>query len=494
MVLKCKLCGGSLEATTGKSVGVCQYCGSQQTLPQTCDDNRAKQYDRANECRRNNEYDRASALFEQILREDHTDAEAYWSLVLCRYGVEYVVDPKTRKRVPTCHRIQSTSILADEDYRQALTHADTYAKRLYRNEAYAIDYLQKVMRRTSQKEEPYDIFLCNQEADAYGMRTRDSILAQEVYERLTNEGFRVFFARTSLEDKIGSPYEPYIFAALQSAKVMVVIGTTAEHFRAVWVQNEWSRYLALIQGGADKTLIPAYRNMNPRDLPEELPTLQARDLGEAGGIQDLLRDIRKLCAPSSGAPLAKRPIPEHGATRAAEPARENGSSQTGGAVWPDGISDTNAVARGMRFLEDGDPARARECFEKALNADPQNASACFGFLLCAFSRRNAAELKKVPYDISKRPEYRHALKYANLSEKKALEEVHASMLRQVEISRLVSVLEQARDKQKRQAEDEKRRQQEMHTTYQNACNLIRVGHMKKQFNILSRLASIWMLR
>ncbi len=71
--------------------------------------------------------------------------------------------------------------------------------------------------------------------------------------------------------------EPYIFAALNSARVMVVIGTRPEYYNAVWVKNEWSRYLALIKGGAKKVLIPAYRDMDLYDLPEEFSHLQAQE-------------------------------------------------------------------------------------------------------------------------------------------------------------------------------------------------------------------------
>ena len=78
----------------------------------------------------------------------------------------------------------------------------------------------------------------------------------------------MFFSRITLEDKIGTAYEPYIFSALNSAKVMVVLGTRAEYFQAAWVKNEWSRYLALIRNGEKKMLIPAYRDMDPYDLPE----------------------------------------------------------------------------------------------------------------------------------------------------------------------------------------------------------------------------------
>ena len=37
------------------------------------------------------------------------NAEAYWSIVLCRYGIEYVEDPATHKRIPTVNRAQYTS-------------------------------------------------------------------------------------------------------------------------------------------------------------------------------------------------------------------------------------------------------------------------------------------------------------------------------------------------------------------------------------------------
>ena len=95
-LFKCKMCGGSLEITEGATVIECDYCGTQQTLPKLDDDKRANMYDRANHFRRNNEYDKAMGIYENILNEDNTDAEAYWSLVLCRYGIEYVEDPTPR--------------------------------------------------------------------------------------------------------------------------------------------------------------------------------------------------------------------------------------------------------------------------------------------------------------------------------------------------------------------------------------------------------------
>ena len=73
-IFKCKMCGGALKINKNQTVAVCEYCGTQQTLPKLTDDKRANLYDRANHFRRNNEFDKASAIYEQILNEDGTDA------------------------------------------------------------------------------------------------------------------------------------------------------------------------------------------------------------------------------------------------------------------------------------------------------------------------------------------------------------------------------------------------------------------------------------
>ena len=142
-IFKCKMCGGALEISSGQTTVECDYCGTQQTLPKLDDDRRANLYDRANHFRRNNDFDKAMGIYEQILNDDNTDAEAYWSLVLCRYGIEYVEDPATHKRVPTVNRAQYTSIYADENYKSAIKNADIYQKAVYEEEAKSIDAIQK---------------------------------------------------------------------------------------------------------------------------------------------------------------------------------------------------------------------------------------------------------------------------------------------------------------------------------------------------------------
>ena len=377
-VFKCKMCGGTIEFNPGDTVGVCDSCGTKQTLPRLDDEKRANLYDRANHFRRNNEFDKAAGIYEQILNEDGSDAEAYWSLVLCRYGIEYVEDAATKKRVPTVNRAQYTSVFDDDNYKSALKYADGYQKAIYEEEAKTINDIQKGILEISQKEEPFDVFICYKENDSAGRRTPDSVLANDLYHQLTREGFKVFFAGITLEDKLGTAYEPYIFAALNSAKVMVVLGTKPEYFNAVWVKNEWSRYLSLIKNGADKMLVPAYKDMDPYDLPEEFSHLQAQDMSKLGFMQDLIRGIKKIVNSGKSEKNTQR-----------EAASDNGS------VKP-------LIERVFLFLEDEKWQDANIYCEKVLDKDPRNAEAYLGKLMAELHVKNRKQLanEKEPFDNS----------------------------------------------------------------------------------------------
>ena len=373
------MCGGTLEFAPGDTVATCEYCGTKQTLPRLDDDKRANLYDRAGHFRRNNEFDKAAGIYEQILSEDSTDAEAYWSLVLCRYGIEYVEDPRTHKHIPTVNRAQYTSIFDDEDYKSAIANADAAQREVYETEAKTINEIQKGILAISQKEDPFDVFICYKETDENGRRTPDSVLANDLYHQLMGEGFKVFFARITLEDKLGSAYEPYIFAALNSAKVMVVLGTKPAYFNAVWVKNEWSRYLALIKGGAKKILIPAYKDMDPYDLPEEFSHLQAQDMSKLGFMQDLIRGIKKLTG--SDAPKARTVVKETVVTGA-------------------NASIAPLLKRAFMFLEDGNWQEADAYCEKVLDQDPECAEAYLGKLMAECKVKKQEDLADLaePFD------------------------------------------------------------------------------------------------
>lgn len=359
MILKCKMCGGDIEFTPGATYGTCEYCGSASTIPKGDDEGKLNRYNRANHFRRQCDFNKALAAYEKLLEQDDTDAEAHWGAALSRYGIEYVEDPASGKRIPTCHRVQLTSILADEDYKAALSNApDADSRRIYEEQANEIARIQKGILAVSAAEKPYDVFICYKETDDQGQRTRDSQWAQEVYYGLTDQGYRVFFSRITLEDKLGQQYEPYIFAALNSAKVMIVIGSKPEHFNAVWVRNEWSRYLALMARDRSRLLIPCYRDMDPYDLPEELSSLQSQDMSKIGFMQDLLRGVKKVLDAD------RKPAMRPAAVKPAEPVAD---------PYAPGV--TSLMKRARLFMEDGDFKSASEYLDRVLDLDPECSAA-----------------------------------------------------------------------------------------------------------------------
>ena len=120
-VFKCKMCGGDIDLTEGSSVAVCEYCGTKQTVPTADNEKKMTLFARANRLRSACEFDKAASVYESIVADFPEEAEAYWGLVLCRYGIEYVDDPATGRKVPTCHRSSFDSILEDSDFEQAKT-------------------------------------------------------------------------------------------------------------------------------------------------------------------------------------------------------------------------------------------------------------------------------------------------------------------------------------------------------------------------------------
>ena len=394
-VFKCKMCGGTLAPEAGSGIARCEYCGSRQTLPKTADDIMANLFNRANNLRLKGEFDRSAEIYERLIAQDDANAEAHWGLVLCRYGVEYVEDPKLGTRIPTCHRTCLEPVTKDEDYRAALDYADEAGQKLYEQEARVIDRLQRDILAVVKEEKPFDVFICYKETDDQGKRTVDSSIANDIYHQLTMAGLKVFYAAITLEDKLGQAYEPYIFAALNSSKVMLVLGTRPEYFNAVWVKNEWGRFLKLAAKDKSKLLIPCYRNMDPYELPEEFSHLQAQDMSKIGFINDVIRGIQKVV----------------------------GAKQTTAATSTQSEAPETAplLRRAFMFLEDGDWKSADEYCEKVLDREPENADAYLGKLMVQLRVKNKKDLASCKEPFEQISSYQKIMRYGDEQLKKLLQ-------------------------------------------------------------------------
>ena len=414
-LLQCEMCCGELEISPDQSIGVCKYCGSTFTIPKKVE-KKGNLFNRANYLRQSCNFDKAISVYESILEDDCEDASALWGLVLCRYGIEFVEDKKTGTRIPTCHRASRTSILLDPDFKSALKYADEEKRGVYVENAKKIDQIQKAILALSDSQEKYEVFICYKESDDSGERTIDSVLAQEIYQELTKLKIKTFFSRKTLEGKMGSSYEPIIYSALNSAKVMIVLGTKPEYFEATWVKNEWSRYLDFMNSDDDKHLIPVYKNMSAYQLPEEFVSIQALDMSRIGFMLDLCDGIKKLL-------------------------RKEESVEPMGAMP---VSKDSLYSRAMVFLGNKEFYKAVDYFDKALDIDPQYSRAYWGSLLASYRCSTSNELINCSSDDwTSDFKLHNALQFANEEERKMYQD--AIDKRYKNLNKLASGLLEKRD-------------------------------------------------
>ncbi|MDE7194855.1 MAG: toll/interleukin-1 receptor domain-containing protein, partial [Oscillospiraceae bacterium] len=307
----CRMCGGRLTPLDKTSICKCEFCGVVQSVPLLDDEDMAEMCAAAERFRREYRYDKAIELYEELIRHSPADADLYWALALCRCGVEYA--ERGGEYVPALNRTTARSLLSDEDYKTALKYADAEQRAAMELQAERIDAARRRVVEISRGSEDCDVYLNCRETDENGRRTTDSLIAADIYAKLCAEGLRVFFPRVSLEDKAGSDWEPYIFSALSSAAVMIVVGTSAESFEDIWVRNAWSRFLTFAADDRRRRIIPAFRDMEAKELPRELAGFQALDMSRLGFEVDLAASVgsvlgtrRESRVPTSTDPLLRR--------------------------------------------------------------------------------------------------------------------------------------------------------------------------------------------
>ena len=377
-VFICKMCGGTLDISEGMTVCNCKHCGNIQTVPSNNTERALDLFSRANQLWSDCEFDTAARIFKRITVEFPEEAEAFWGVLLCKFGIRYVDDPATGKKVPEIHRLTSRSILDDNYYEQTMINATADSRKVYREAANDIDSLQKKMLEISSREKPFDIYICYKETDEAGNRTDDSVIAQRIYDMLTSNGYRVYFSRVSDKEKSGMGDEPFAFAALNSAKIMLVVGTDCGFYYDVWVRNEWIRFLSLMSDDSETILIPCCRDIEPEDMPEEFSSWQALDMGKSDAMQELLSGI-KMIMPKGTGTIASKPAPA--------PVRE-------------AVNINSLLKKIFELLENDDWESAGQCCDKVLEADAKNGYAFCGKLMIDLKVGKRGELKNQdePFD------------------------------------------------------------------------------------------------
>ena len=99
--------------------------------------------------------------------------------------------------------------------------------------------------------------------------TRDYAIARDLHSALKRAGVKAFLSEEELSK---GDFIKEINKMLEETDIMIVVGTKPEHIQSKWVEDEWSSFLALINGGLKpKGDIYTYlEGMSPNALPPVL--------------------------------------------------------------------------------------------------------------------------------------------------------------------------------------------------------------------------------
>lgn len=131
--------------------------------------------------------------------------------------------------------------------------------------------------------EDTEVYICYIESDIQGRRTKDSVIADEIYQKLENKKIHSFYERKSVPAMIGDDLQAANYQAIYNAKIILIIGISIANFEHL--VSKYSKYFK------DKTVIPVYEDINPSDLPLGLNRLQALNYSAVGSGTDLINGV-----------------------------------------------------------------------------------------------------------------------------------------------------------------------------------------------------------
>ena len=251
------------------------------------------------------EFDRARASYDLVLNFAPDNAEALWGRLLCHYGAAPVSEDG--RNFYMIHRPDEMVPLREQpDYEYACQLADPALRSQIQEEAAYIDRAILRIRHMAETKPDFDIFICHKCSHPEGGYTEDYKRANNLYMRLKDKGYRVFFAPLEMEKHAaGEDYEAMIYHALKTSKVMLVVCSDSEYLHSKWVQAEWLRFLRMMSGDDEKRLIPLlYGGMDPCRLPKHFQYRHLQCINmEGDGYELVEQNVEKIirkCGGESG--------------------------------------------------------------------------------------------------------------------------------------------------------------------------------------------------
>nr|MCR4661967.1 leucine-rich repeat protein [Clostridia bacterium] len=411
----CNVCGGEYILKNGRYV--CPYCNAIKPIDATLEEENL--LSNAWQKLRLANFDDAEESFTDIKNLYPESHRAYWGLVLSKYGIKYEKD-YDGKMIPSCYSTRYESFLKDDNYLKAIKLADKDNKEYYESQAEKIEKIRKEWVEKAQKEKQYDIFISYKDSDEENgiERTQDSFEAYEIYNHLEKLGYRVFYSRETLKNKSGEKYEPYIFNALNTAKVMIVYGSKLDYINSTWVKNEWLRFIKRIRDGEKQqnSIILTYKGINPSKLDPPLSKIQGLDRSSITFLTDLDAYCKRIIEASNKvlpkikrAKIQKQEKQENNDLKKLEIKELNKTTHSqkeidrktiekrviGSIEVPKiPIDAENKLKVIFGYLENGYTDKAYKQFCLFLDDNPNNGKALYGKLLSSCKSSNIFEFEK----------------------------------------------------------------------------------------------------
>lgn len=114
----------------------------------------------------------------------------------------------------------------------------------------------------------YDVFISS--------KSEDYRIASDVYDFLTSNDVKAFFADAELKELGTSEYSDVIDNVIDSVKHMIVVGSKIEYIESKWVKTEWRAFTDEIRAGRKNgNIITILDGLSPAELPLALRNVQS---------------------------------------------------------------------------------------------------------------------------------------------------------------------------------------------------------------------------
>ena len=128
--------------------------------------------------------------------------------------------------------------------------------------------------------EKFDVFISFKNTDNNGQRTKDSIMAEELYHALKKRNINAFYSNISIPESGEYDFGDMIDMAIEQCSIIVVVGTSIENFNSKWVSHEFKLFRQEMLSGnkaSERSAIFSYitENVNTNKLPMALRYCQA---------------------------------------------------------------------------------------------------------------------------------------------------------------------------------------------------------------------------